>query len=464
MLHLSPPVSASMARRHHGFVINASAPHLLALAAAALLFISFAQCWWNPLEDPDLFWQLWAGQRLLNGQVPRTNGFSWTSPHTPWVHHEPLVGLAYAAAGLEWAGLLRGGVVSATALLLVTLAYRRDHAWATLFALSWTVVLVIYGRSERALSWGNLVLAALAFVLYRTDPRRWWRLPVAALLVGLWANVHGSFIIGILMIGLTRWYWAPIAAGLCLCNPQGAELYALLVGYGVGSGAKAFVHAQIAEWYPVDLGSGLGWLRIACLLTAGALLIRDRRWREVALWACVGALAVRHQRFFDVLGIALLPATTDALARRLPPRLLAHPAPWLAAGLGVVAVLSPRPRVDAATYPGSLLAHIPVGARLWNDFHLGGWLGYHGRPCFWDSRNDCYPTAVLEDGLAIARHHPERFAVLERWRIDSVLTSGAPLSEELEGAGWRCVAREGAFVLLQRPAAQESVRAPASTR
>lgn len=293
---------------------------LLAVVGAGLLWLSFAQAWWNPIQDPDVFWQLWAGRQVLVGEFPRTNTFSWTAPETPWVPHEPLVALAYAAVGVEHVGWLRGLVVSLSALMLAALAWRRDAAWATLFALCGCLILVIYGRSERALTWGNLVLGVIAYLVYRVPARHRWRMPLAVVLVGVWANVHGSFVIGIVMLGLVHWRWGLLAAGLCLLNPSGWKLYGLVFGYGVGHEAQAFVHQAIPEWYPLDLTTPLGWLRLACLAVAGYLLIRDRQWRAVALWALVGILAIRHQRFFDVLCIALVAPVTDALARRLPAR------------------------------------------------------------------------------------------------------------------------------------------------
>ncbi|MEW6197583.1 MAG: hypothetical protein AB1601_02795 [Planctomycetota bacterium] len=424
---------------------------LLAAAAAGLLWLSFAQAWWNPIQDPDVFWQLWAGRQMLAGEFPRTNTFSWTAPDTPWVPHEPLVALSYAAAGLEHVGLLRGIVVSLSAGMLAVLAWRREAAWATLFALCGCLVLVIYGRSERALSWGNLVLAAIACLVYRVPARHRWRMPLAAALVGVWANVHGSFVLGVLMLGLVHWRWGPLAAGLCLFNPSGWKLYALVLGYGVGHEAQAFVHQAIPEWYPLDLTTPLGWLRLICLLAAGYLLMRDRQWRWVVLWALVGILAVRHQRFFDVLCIALLAPVTDALARRLPARQIAHPAPLLAAAMFVTAIVSPRPAVDATMYPDPLLHDLPREARLWNEFHLGGWLGYHGRRCYWDPRNDCYPPDVLQDGLRIAKRWPGWGEALERRRIEAVLASDAALLAALEADGWTATASHEGFKLLRPP-------------
>lgn len=430
---------------------------VLALVAAGLVYLSFAQAWWNPIQDPDLFWQIWAGRQILAGDYPDANGFSWTAPRTPWTPHAPLVAVAYAVVGLENAGLLRGVIVSLTAVLLTALAWRRENAWATLFALCWCICLVIYGRTERALTWGNLLLAIITLLLYRVEWRLRWRLPVAVLLVALWANVHGSFIIGVLMLGLVRWYWGVIALFACMANPSGPWLYALLFGYGAGTEAQAFVHQAIPEWYALDLTQPMSWVRLVCLLLAAGLLAKDRNWRALILCVCVGALAVRHQRFFDVLGIALLPTMAASLARYLPRRPLRHPAPVLAGALLATAFIAPRPTVDTGMYPTPLVAQLPRDARLFNAFHLGGWLGYHGATCFWDPRNDCYPLNVLRDGLKIEKRWPGWETAAARWEIDAVLTADAEMQAALREQGWHEHARFDDFSLLRSMPRQASV-------
>lgn len=186
-------------------------------------------------------------------------------------------------------------------------------------------------------------------------------------------------------------------------------------------------------------------------MVAGYLLIRDRQWRFVLLWVLMGALALRHQRFFDVLGIALLPAVSDALARRLPARDILHPAPILAAVMLSTALFSPIPVIDETRYPTPLLAHLPTNARVWNEFSLGGWLGYHKRLCFWDSRNDCYPLTVFEDGLSIQNRRPGWLETLDRWGVNTVMTSDSVKIKLLIAQDWNEEARHGIFVLLTRP-------------
>jgi hypothetical protein len=426
----------------------------LALTTTFVLWLSFGQAWWQAIIDPDLFWQLWAGDRMLELEFPRANTFSWTAPESPWTLHAPLVALIYAAVGLDWVWLLRGLVVSGTAMLLVGLAWRPGKAWATVFTLLWCLVLVHYGRSARALSWGNLLLALHTFLLYRTDERWRWRLPLATALVAFWSWFHGSFVVGLWMLMLTRWRWGLVALVLTALNPSGLDLYRLILGYGTGAEGKVFVYNAIEEWLPVsfDLHGGL---RLVCLALIVWFVVKDRAWREGLLLLPLGALALRALRFFDVVGIALAPTMADSLARRTPERRMLNPLPMLAVALLTTIVAAPRPEVDADRFPEPLVATLKQqGAmRLWHPHHLGGWLAYHGILCFWDPRNDCYPADVLDAGLKIQRQEVGWYEALKRWKVDTVLTDDPTLQQALRKRGWRVVGRHRAHLLLRSPGA-----------
>lgn len=421
-------------------------PWLMAAAAAALLWAGFGKALWTPLQDPDLFWQVWAGEQMLEGHFPRTNGLSFTAPDHPWTPHEPLVALTYAAVGLDHVGIVRALVVGCAALLLALLATRRDNAWATLLAIGWCVTLVHFGRSERALSWGNLLAASVVLLTMGKEHR--WRLLGATLLVGLWASVHGSFVVGIALVALRSWRWGLAAAALTLVNPSGPKLYMLLLHYGATGGAIEFVHEFIPEWQPPDPTSPATWLRVAFAVAAGWLCVRDRRWRALALWLPLLLLSLRHQRFFDLMGIALLPVVADALARRLPA--VPIKAVWLlfAEAWLIAAVVFHPADVDQDLYPTALLQQIPDEARPWHDFQLGGWLGVHGKRAFWDSRNDCYPVQVFEDGYTIEATHDGWVQILEQWDVDMALTRRQTVVDALVSEGWEVRARAGDVTLL----------------
>ena len=427
----------------------------LAIVPAVLVWRLSREGWQLPLLDPDLWWQVWAGEEMLAGRFPRTNTLSWTAPDTPWVTHEPLVALTYAWAGLDNVGWVRGLVVTAAFAAILHLATRRASAWATAFSIFWAIPLIVYGTTERALTWGNLFLALTEVLVLRGSRRA---LIAAAVLVGVWANVHGSFVIGVLWILLTDWRIGVLAGVLTLLNPNGWGVWELLTGYGMGSGTQGAVHELVREWRPLDPTKLDGIVKLACLAVPGWLLFTSRVtwtrrievWRPRILWLATTALAVWHVRYCDIAAIALLPFVARELEARLPRAKVMSPVMPYVALMALTAVFAPRAGVAEGRYPRAIVRQIPDGARMWNDFHLGGFLGYYGQRVFWDSRNDCYPEDVFRDGLVVTRMTAGWREVLNRRRVDTVVTAQPQLRDALERDGFELRGKSGQVSVLVR--------------
>jgi hypothetical protein len=414
---------------------------------AILAWLLVAPAWWRPLQDPDLWWLLGAGTALLRGQLPATNAVSFTAPDTPWVLHEPAVAMAYAAVGLAGIPLLRGLVLSVTGLLLVHVAARPRHGWATVLGVAWALPLLAGAVSERALAWGDLFLAATVALL---RSKRRWAPAVAALVVGACAEVHGSFVLGVGLLALEAPAWAVVAAALSLLNPNGFQLWALIAGYASGTGAPGFATRLVAEWDWLAPTSPAAILALGAVASGGVLaLAGEGRRRDKVLYVVLAAGALRHARGCAPLAIVLLPAVVDRLVALTPSdRPLGRPLPLLAGALLLTALVVPTPRLDGGRYPEAVRAAIPAGARTWSDLPLGAWLAAGGVPVFWDARNDCYPEAVLADGATIQWQLDGWEEVLGAWRVEAVVTTRASLADDLERAGWRPGPRVGEVRLL----------------
>jgi hypothetical protein len=257
-----------------------------------------------------------------------------------------------------------------------------------------------------------------------------------ALLAG-WANVHGSFVLGLGLLALYRPRELLPGALVTLLNLHGIGLWQLVLGYGTGQGAQGLVHAYVEEWQPMWPDSLLQIVRLACLALAGWASIRSGRTRERVLWLAVTLLAVRHWRYCAPAALLLLPVVCKALSQRLPPRPAGQPLWVLLPVLGLAAFFSPRLGPDPARYPPDLWEELPAGARVWSDFTLGAWLSRGGHKAFWDSRNDCYPPAILEDGVRVAWQLEGWEGVLQAWEIEVVVTAQDALREALLGVGWQ---------------------------
>lgn len=427
--------------------------------------------WTRPLRDPDLWWLLSAGDALRAGTFDWTNHSSFTAPGEPWRLHESLVALAYSGVGLGGVGWVRGGVLSLLAAAVLRQAARSRSGWATVLALTWAGPLLSVALSERAMAWGDALFALTMLLVWPVEhglvaparahptsgdgePARYSQALTrlgACLVVGLWASVHGSFVVGVLAIGLVSWRWGLLAAALSLLNPLGPGAWALVMEYGLGRGSTSIVHDYIVEWTPLwpdDLAWSLRSLAVAVGL-ALALIGPDRKGR--LLTVLLALLALWHRRYCDVFAIGALPAVAASLSARLPSRPIGPVLPALALLVAPVAILSPRAAVDPRIYPEAVRAALDPTAPTWTDIELGAWSARQGVPVFWDTRNDCYPSEVLQDGVRVAWQLEGWEGVLERWQVRQVLTRDSSLTEALQDRGALKVAYDSGLTLLRLP-------------
>lgn len=406
--------------------------------------------WARPLRDPDLWWLLYAGEALRDGTFSAQNRLSFTAPEALWRLHEPVVAWVYASVGQDGVGWVRGLVLTALAAAMLGLASRSRSGWAAVLALAWAGPLVSVALSERAMAWGDALLAALMLLVWPGGAST-RRLAVGAILVGFWANVHASFVIGVLVLALVRWPWALAAAGLSALSPFGRDGWALAFSYGLGRDSTAIVHAYIQEWTPLWPDS-LAWtLRLVLLLAGLALALGQPGWRGRALVASLGMLALWHRRYCDVFAIAALPAVLAALSTRLPPRPIHSAQATLALAVAPVAIFSPPARPDPAIFPDAVRAAIEPGARAWTDIELGAWVATADAPVFWDARNDCYPAEVMRDGVRVALMQEGWAEVLRRWEVRQLLTREPRLASALAALGAETVVEAEGLTLMRLP-------------
>ena len=267
------------------------------------------------LGDAGIGWHIRTGQQILaKDAIPRVDSFSSTMAGKPWFAWEWLydlvVGKLEASAGLNgvvwftavviaavfaWTFrlLLARGTNLGVALLLVLLAMSasmihflaRPHVLSWLFTLAWFWILV---SSER-----------------EGSERRLWMLP---LLMLVWVNVHGGFLVGFVLLAIflvgAVWTWftakevrieealRKIAAGkrarilfavgalsavASLVNPYGWRLYGHVYGYL----ANRFLMDHIDEFQSPNFHGIAQRCFLALLLITVALLAW--RGRELRL-------------------------------------------------------------------------------------------------------------------------------------------------------------------------------------
>jgi hypothetical protein len=457
-----------------------AAPALVAAAilAAIVLFVPAV------LNDSDTYWHLATGAWILDHhQVPHVDIFSYSRPGAPWVAHEWLsevfMALAFRAGG--WAGLL---ILFAGALGLAGWLMARRVS-ASLSGLSLIVVSVLaLGCIAPSLLTRPHLLALPVLVAWTAElmaARREARAPrlAFALLMTLWANLHGSYVFGFLLAGVfglealiaagrTPWLvirgWGLFGAAsiaCCLITPHGVE--GLIYPFQIMT--LKFL-PSIVEWNPEDF-THLSGFQIALGVTLFVCLSRGVKIPPVRLLLLLllTYMAIEHRRHQLVLaGVApllLAEPLAAALGQTPQERGPFHPS-LLAAFAATLALLLagrllwPVTRLDGPTTPAAALAHVPANLAIqpvFNDYGFGGYLIFKGVRPFIDGRSDMYGNAFSGDFFkATQPDAPTLRRLLSQYQVAwTILQPSDPTVAVLDAEpGWRRLYADQTAVIHQR--------------
>lgn len=412
------------------------------LTLAFIVLLTFV-----PVASNDVWLQAKIGEMIVeNGAIPRTVlfPFTWVQANVFNAHewlpsivfheldrafgHEHLL-FAQGAAGLILFGLslllaVRLSRSLATGLLLaasaMVVANYRFHFRPELFALAFFLLLLLLLTSYRARSdWRTLA----------------WAAPIAV----LWANCHGSFLVGPVLASIfacgeaaesyrhstgqpqrarlsraakTAAPYAITAAVMAICslaNPLGIELLHFALTLSSSEVTKAFID----EWQPTLAASFTGrWpfrLFIAAVVaTIGVVLAFRRRVTvtDLLLLAAFGFLAFQRTRFIVFFGYVALAVCAGLIGQaprqKLVERRLLVVTSALAA-LGVALAVQFGNVWGAFPYMApsnnftepmiNRLSRPEMHGNVFNSYELGAELIYRGYPRLrpsLDSRIDSY--------------------------------------------------------------------------
>jgi hypothetical protein len=443
----------------------------------------------------DLAYHVKAGELMVaEGALPRTDVLAWTTAGRPWLDQN-------WGAQLVLYGIWRLGgfplVVVVNALLavatwaLVAAACRRRTANLRLIAGAVLTGYVVAAAtfSARPQMFSLLLFAVELYLLEvaRTRPRVALAIP---LLMPLWANLHGAFLVGVglLAIEVAAAVWrrdrsgavryllvtAASVAGLLL-NPWGVGV----LGYAVSLPANKVVSGMITEWAPTSIHDLTGILVLGAVVVLVVALVRapapQRVPEQLLRMALLGGLAFWAVRGVAWFGLAL-PVALCALARPRPSRPAGEDrgAPavnilvlaTLAVGLVVasppvkLALGDPRPQLTAAPeVTADWLAANPQPGRMFNYQAWGSYLEFRLGPQVqvgFDSRIELPPADRWIRYLAVIAGHWDAERQLDEWGVGHVVTSrraSPALVDMLEASGrWRLVFWSGDALVYRRVA------------
>jgi hypothetical protein len=460
------------------------------------------------LNDFDTFWHVASGQVMLDTYaIPDRDPFSHTMQGEPWMVHEWLAQIIFASVytvgGWPLVALVPALMLAATVVIIAISVARHLSALHTAMLCLLAVIMALPHLLARphVLAWPVMAWWTAELVRAADKERSppWWLL----LVMVMWANLHGSFVLGLGLFGLLAgevtvkqwrrdrrftlpWGWVLFGALALVAStltPHGLDkiFYVFTV---MGQEVQL---SLIGEWRSPDFQS-FSPLQLWLFLSLAAALCLGLRlpWTRVLIVLVLLHLALRHQRYIELVGFL----TPIFVAAPLGPQLRALAGPqagslaalfsgWLrplptAAIVTVTALV-----VTFSTYtmrniePGKATPEAALAAvraagiegPVLNHHDFGGYLIHAGVPTFIDGRSDLFGDKFLMDyheaqSLTAAEALPrllEAHAI--EWTLLTPRTSAVTLLDRLEG--WRRLYADDTAVVHVR---SEAMRAAAAIR
>lgn len=432
-----------------------------------------------PSTDSDTYWQLAMGRWMLDHrELLRQDIFSSTVAGAQFGIGEWLGQIAFAGAfaASGWAGIavLRAALIAVGAFFVVRLARRGGTPWWISLPLVVAALLVSkITWTDRPQLFTLALFPALLELLLSLPAGFSRRLLVLPPLFLLWADLHGGYLLGLVVVGIfaTESVLTNGRRGLPLVLTAMASVAVTFLNPApldfAGAAREDLLRPPrfLTEFLPPDVVTPAGALFAGfVMLVIGSALLRGGSLREAMLLAPLLYLAFTAQRqmlFFCFAATAFLGARLTELAPRW--RIPELPAPVRApialvlviAALGSAFTAPVRP--DERAYPAQALDALRAGSGvLLNEYDWGGYLIFNlpQRKVFIDGRYVPYLDGVLSDYRALVGLRPGWRELLDKYKVSELLLRPyRPLAVALREDGWRVRSSDpdGQWIVLARP-------------
>ncbi len=402
---------------------------LLSITLLVLVTLSFQLS----IAPNDYWWCLRVGhETLANGAVPATDTYSWTQYGKPIVYQPWLacvaLWLTYDAGSALLSYIVRGLLIALAYGMLWYLARQESGPHVA------SVLIILMGFATcgnwmmRTQLFAYPLFAACLYCLYRWQQgnnRLLWILPVATL---LWSNLHGSFILVLVLAGTAFVFGKGDRKSLFITGVL-MLLATLVTPYTLNTWRQVVFmlgnpsdQLFSVEWFPP---TNEGWqanIFFGWVLVMGPLVALSERKFSLMEWVLFlgfGWLALSGVRyiiwFMFILAILTARLVDSATKHKLDPAIKVNSPVmnYILAGLFLLLpalslpgfrenwlpepppVYSTSTAIDAVKW---LQEHPDLPGPLWNDFAIGSYIIYAlpARPPWLDPRFFVYPPEQME--------------------------------------------------------------------
>jgi len=457
----------------------------------------------SPPQDADMWWHLAAGKKMVEqGKMLTTDTFSYTHHGEPWTNafwlSDIILFLAY------WLGGYMGITLLVATLAVITMGILHRHSREGVFPIKLFIILL--GTLAIAPVWtprpqifSFLLLAILDYGLNGSEAfllkRPWLLIPLFV----LWANVHGGFIWGFLLLFafisgnwldrlLTRKesltsralnrlaIWTCIAALAILINPNGVGLWKLPF-YTVDVSIQSITEWRSPDFHRLDMHPML-WLLFLVIIGTG-MSKNLFSWSNLLKVIGFSYMAFISQRSIGPFVIITIPIVihllTSAWYEWQPIISKFHKATpsgsistvfAVSLNIFILGIVGGMTILRAHSVSTDQQVHLnyPVKAveairarnpkaNMFNSYNWGGYLQWQLPEylVFIDGRADLYGEQTINDWWIVVNGTDQGLKLLDALQVNFViLEPGWPILEELEQSGWQTIYQDPTAVVMER--------------
>ncbi len=457
--------------------------------------------------DGDLGRHLTIGNYILNNQVvPTTDIFSHTMFGQPLTPHEWLAQVLFAfsnlSLGLDGVVLLEGLVIATTFVIVFLDTLKRSNTYLI------TSMITLWAAAASSLHWiarphiFTFFFIALWTPIIRKisagNSKFLWAPPLIML---IWANTHGAFISGFVVLAcyLAGWVYDHcfsqekpptkilknllLVGGLSiiatLINPAGWHLWVTSLGYIQNS----YLVSHTQEYFSPNFHLAGTFPFLAFISFSILMLSRNLKKLPIsdglllAGWTAMGLYSARNIPLYAIIAAPILGYYLSDLTNRFPTTLRIErnihnnenqlKGNVIVFGLILaIAFLFHRGfsldiqrkgnQFDANTFPVEAVTWLeqnPQSGNMFNYFPWGGYLLYRLWPServFIDGQTDFYGEELTRDYASAVSANPLWEDVFRKYQIQwAIIPSGGELSKELDKAAeWKTLYRDDSVIIF----------------
>lgn len=430
-------------------------------------------------NDGDVSWHIATGQWILaHRAIPATDPFSFTWAGKPWVPIEWFAELLYASAyrlaGYSGVAALVTAALMALHAVVFFNADRRVRPLVPIVMMDFVLIPTLLARPH-VLAWPLMA----QWTMLMLNARERGRAPplAAALLMTVWANVHGSFVFGLLIAAafglealvsspdrsraLRQWLLFAAACLVAICiNGNGIEGAIHPLRF---AGLKML--PLIDEWRPSSPSVTPFFFGIIAITVGLIAWKRPRlhpvRWVLLAALLALALLQMRHQAVLAIVAAVILPPAF-AKGQGAPVHFASHRTAVAIAAAGaallvLVRAVLPLSPPDNEANPWKLIAAVPPELRsqpVLNGYSMGGPLILSGIRPYIDGRGDMYGDDLVIGYAHIANGDAAAFnQAVQRWDIRWAMLPNSDkglVSLLARSPQWRPIAKDQVGVIYVR--------------